>query len=196
MSELSATTGFNDPVHESQIWFRSLLEALSRPGIPVSSPAKLTSPDAMGSATAGIALSLFDPETTIWLDQGLGTEDVEAFLRLHTGAVIVEKSSAASFALVSDPASMPPISTFALGSASFPDRSATIIIQLPSLDGGRQMELSGPGIEGLVAVSPAGLPESFWDQWNDNARHFPMGVDLLLTDGDRIIGIPRTSRRA
>ncbi|TBX99051.1 phosphonate C-P lyase system protein PhnH [Rhizobium laguerreae] len=195
MNNIAISAGFNDPVHDSQAWFRTILDALSRPGRPVSKPAKLRAPAPLNEAAAGISLSLFDPETSVWIDAGFRNNAVETFLRLHTGAELVAHPVDAQFALVSDAMSVPAIATFAAGSASFPDRSATIVFQLPDLESGVEVTLAGPGIERTVSLSPSGLPSTFWEQWDENTLRFPMGIDLLLTDGDRIIGIPRTSRR-
>ena len=75
-----------------------------------------------------------------------------------------------------------------------PERSTTLIVQLPALDGGPPMRANGPGLAAPVTLAPAGLPDGFWAQWADNRARFPSGVDLVLVAGDAIVGLPRTTR--
>lgn len=89
---------------------------------------------------------------------------------------------------------MPPFDRFAQGSQEYPDRSATLILQLESLDGGAPLTFEGPGIKGRATIAPHGLPPDFARQWGDNRKRFPRGIDLMLTCGNSIICLPRTTR--
>ena len=97
-------------------------------------------------------------------------------------------------ALIAAPLAMPPLTVFACGLAAYPDRSATLVLQIPSLVGGQPVSLSGPGIEHSIAVAAAGLPDWFWPAWNENAERYPLGIDVFLADGEAVVGLPRTTR--
>ena len=85
----------------------------------------------MSGEAAAIAFALFDHDTPVWLDAALAAApDVAAWLRFRTGAPIVTDQAAAAFALVSEPARLPPFDEFNLGTAEYPDRSTTIILQV------------------------------------------------------------------
>jgi alpha-D-ribose 1-methylphosphonate 5-triphosphate synthase subunit PhnH len=56
------------------------------------------------------------------------------------------------------------------------------------------MTWQGPGIEQSEVVSLQGLPADFWSQWRTNGELFPQGVDIIFTCGDRVMGLPRTTR--
>jgi alpha-D-ribose 1-methylphosphonate 5-triphosphate synthase subunit PhnH len=191
MSDLPA--GFADSVVSAQSTFRAVMEATARPGSLQRCGAAAGAPAGVMRATAALALTLFDHDTQIWLDPGLAS-DVSAWLKFHTGAPIVEDPASAAFALVADGASLPDLERFALGSNEYPDRSTTIILQVPSLSEGRSYELRGPGIEGAVSLRASIAPDDLFERLAINGRLFPRGVDVVLVHDETVVAIPRTTR--
>ncbi len=187
--------GFADPVMNSQATFRAIMDAMARPGSIVRLEAFVAPPGHLTAAAAAVACTLFDADTPVWLDAAIGAGDsVRAWLTFQTGAPLTEDLDAAHFALIADGAAMPPLADFAQGTQEYPDRSATIILQLPALDGGATLAFSGPGIRTQAAIAPTGLPADFVNQWKANADRFPRGVDLILTAGDTLVCLPRSAR--
>lgn len=186
--------GFADPVFESQSVFRGVLAALSRPGRAVACVASVTAPAPLMPAVAAVVATLADNTSPVWLDAALSEGAAPAWVGFHTGAPIVPDPEAAAFALIGDPLAMPDLSTFALGTAEYPDRSATLIVQVESLEGGGRLVLKGPGIEDRAHVAPHPLPAGFVARMRANRALFPRGVDLILVAGDRILGLPRSTR--
>lgn len=183
--------GFADPVFEAQTTFRTLLNAFAYAGRPGMLSTRLDPPHPLGPASAAVALTLFDFETPVWLDAAAAAGGVPDYLRFHTGAPLVAEEGRARFALIADAMQMPPLDRFAIGEDRYPDRSATLIVQVPSLAAGPAVTWRGPGIDGARAVSIAGLPEGFWTQWADNHALYPLGVDIIFTAGQALIGLPR-----
>lgn len=187
-------SGFAHPVAESQSTFHAAMMALARPGLRQTLAASLTPPAPLGEGVAALALALCDFETTIWLDPTFtASDEIASYLRFHTGARIVTSPSQANFALVGEPAALPAFDAFALGTLDYPDRSTTLILQLPSLDGGPSFALSGPGILGQTMLSAGPLPPDFEARMPANRALFPRGVDLLLVAGLSLIGLPRST---
>lgn len=184
--------GLGDSVHDSQRIFRSLLEIMARPGKVIDLEHDLDVPAPLDVASAAALLTLCDQDTPLWLDWIADTPPLRAYFAFHCGVPLVERSQDAAFALVSDPSNMPRFALFAQGLDQYPDRSATLVIQTESLNEGPQVMLSGPGIPEKVSLRTAGLPEWFWNDWRLNATQFPLGVDLFLTAGRSIVGLPRT----
>jgi alpha-D-ribose 1-methylphosphonate 5-triphosphate synthase subunit PhnH len=89
---------------------------------------------------------------------------------------------------------MPDFAVFAQGTAEYPDRSATLILQVESLKGGPKLVLKGPGIKDLANISPHPLPADFVARMRANRALFPRGVDLILVAGTSILGLPRSTR--
>jgi alpha-D-ribose 1-methylphosphonate 5-triphosphate synthase subunit PhnH len=190
--------GLADPVHDSQRLFRGLLTALAHPGRAVTlasaneGSGAPEGPRPLDPATTAAALTLLDGDTPLWIDWIADTPPLRAYLQFHCGCPIVERSQMAAFALVTDPANMPRLALFAQGSDQYPDRAATLLLQVPALEGGPAVTLSGPGIRDTTEIAPAGLPEWFWNDWRLNAAQFPLGVDIFLTCGAAVIGLPRS----
>jgi alpha-D-ribose 1-methylphosphonate 5-triphosphate synthase subunit PhnH len=168
---------------------------MARPGSVQRIVPMAGAPDIMMRGTAAIALTLFDHDTPLWLDAGMTeSSDVVKWLKFHTGAPVIQDSSIASFALISDGALLPPLERFALGTSEYPDRSTTVIIQVESLDRGHAFELRGPGIDGVATLRGAIRPADLFERLRFNETLFPRGIDLVLVAGDAVVAIPRTTR--
>ncbi|MBA5778958.1 phosphonate C-P lyase system protein PhnH [Stappia sp. F7233] len=189
-------TGFADPVHDAQRAFRAIMTAMSRPGHRQDLDAGALRPPApLTPVAAAVALTLFDYDTPVWLDQALAdTTPVRRFLSFHTGCPITTDPSEAAFALISDPARMSSPADFAQGSLEYPDRSTTLIVMVGEISAGRQVSLSGPGLNAPVSIGIADIPSAIWPQLIANRAHFPCGVDLLFADRGGLAGLPRSTR--
>jgi alpha-D-ribose 1-methylphosphonate 5-triphosphate synthase subunit PhnH len=187
--------GFADKVLSAQSTFRSVMDAMARPGsvqriVPVAG-----APGPMMRGTAAIALTLFDHDTPLWLDERMSeSSDVLKWLKFHTGAPVIQDSSIASFALIADGAALPLFERFALGSNEYPDRSTTVILQVESLDAGRAFELRGPGIDGVATLQATIKPGDLFERLRINEALFPRGIDMVLVADEAIVAIPRTTR--
>jgi alpha-D-ribose 1-methylphosphonate 5-triphosphate synthase subunit PhnH len=183
--------GFADAPHDSQRVFRAVLDAFSHPGRIVTVPAEVEAPGALSIATTAFLLTLVDRETPLWLAPELDSAEARDFVRFHTGAPIVADTEAAIFGLTT-PARPPMLDGFAIGSDPYPDRSATLVIQLPALRGGPTLTLRGPGIDGSATASLAGLGDAFWSEWTANRALFPCGVDVVFAAGSELLALPRS----
>lgn len=181
------------PALASQATFRALMDAFARPGT-IHTLQGTGAPAPLATATAAIVQTLVDYETPVWLDQEL--RDVPAvadWIRFQSGAPMTTAPSEAAFALIADAHALPDITTFALGSEEYPDRSTTLIVQIERFDG-TPFTLSGPGIKGQRNVRAAPLPDDFARHLRANRDVFPRGVDLVLVAGDLIMALPRSIR--
>ena len=183
--------GLHNTVHETQAAFRQVLDALSRPG-QVRTLGPALPGVALGGAMARLLLSLSDDETPVWWSQP--NEGVQQWLRFHTGAPMAALPQQASFAVCNDSRQGLTLSDFATGSASAPEFSCTLLVELPSLSDGPDLDWRGPGIQDVQRVGLQGLPPEFWSQWHANQAAFPQGVDLIFTCGELAMGLPRTTR--
>jgi alpha-D-ribose 1-methylphosphonate 5-triphosphate synthase subunit PhnH len=193
MRQTPMAAGLADPVHDAQAAFRQALDALSRPGRRVTLGATIPGMP-LGAAMAHLLLTLTDDDTSVWWQN----QDAQAaqWLRFHTGATRVVAPDAAAFAVVLHPERMPPLAAFAAGSAASPDVSATLLVEVPSFDGGPALALCGPGIRTVESVQLQGLASDFWPQWQSKHAAFPQGIDILFTCGHEAMGLPRTTRLA
>lgn len=185
--------GFEDPVFDAQACFRAVLDAMARPGRIATLPIRLTPPAPLSPAAAAMCLTLLDHDTPLWRDPAAAGEAVAAFLRFHTGAPLASASDAAAFALIADAAAMPPLSAFDTGDDAYPDRAATLIVEVAGLGVGDRFALEGPGIDGKGELAVVGLPPRFWAERERLTPIFPRGIDVVLTHGEQIAALPRTA---
>jgi alpha-D-ribose 1-methylphosphonate 5-triphosphate synthase subunit PhnH len=193
VAELPA--GFADKVLSAQTTFRSVMDAMARPGSVRRIVSAAGAPAAMMRGTAAIALTLFDHDTPLWLDPRMSeTSDIAKWLKFHTGAPVIADSSISSFALIGEARALPALDRFAFGTNEYPDRSTTLILEVASLTQGPALELSGPGIDGTTFLHAAIQPPNLLERLAINATLFPRGIDVVLVADDAIVAIPRTTR--
>lgn len=188
------TGGFAEPVHHAQSVFRMMMDCLSRPGTVQSIVPEIEPPRPLAVAAGAIALTLLDHDTPVWLTPGLAKSAVAEWIGFHTGAPLTREKSEARFAFAEAGAPLSSFGLFATGTQEYPDRSTTIVLEVASLDKGAPLTLSGPGIRESATIAPQGLPDMFLRQWADNRALFPRGVDVLLTAGRQMLGLPRTCK--
>lgn len=186
--------GFADPVDQSQAAFRSILDAMARPGTLQAIVGPTEHPVGISAAAASVLLTLVDYTTPIWLDPSIeGEEAVGAYLRFHTGAALVDDPARAAFALLGV-GSRAEFADFSIGTPEYPDRSTTLILDVDNFDTGDAVTLRGPGIETTASLTVSGIPAKFWDAIKENAVLFPLGLDAILTAGDTVVSVPRSTR--
>lgn len=187
--------GFADPVMDAQTGFRALMQAMSEPGTIHTAPPVAARPAQLNAAMAAVALTLFDATTPVWLDAAAAAGgDVAHWLGFHTGAAVTTDPAAARFALIAAPETLNSFTAFAPGTDTYPDRSATLVIGCNTLTPDGPLILEGPGIEATRRLAAQPLPVQFRDLWQANHTLFPQGVDLVLTAGNLLAALPRTTR--
>ena len=179
------TGGFADPPRDAARAFRAALQAMARPG-RIETVAGATPPANWSVAAGALVLTLCDATTGLHLAGGHDTQALRDWVTFHTGARLVGAAEA-DFALGGWDA-LAPLDRFRIGTSDYPDRSATLIVEMPDLSqtGAR---LTGPGIETEAHLS---LPEIAVFQ--ANRQRFPLGFDTFFTCGDQLAGLPRSTQ--
>lgn len=186
--------GFADPVHEAQQAFRCVLEAMSHPGRVLRMPVALTPPPGLTAASAALLLALADSDTPLWLPPALRQGPAANYLRFHAGCPLVDERGAAQFLLLQDLGKLPAHTALRCGDAEYPDRAATLIVQVSELASPGPIRLRGPGIPGQAEIAVGGWSQATQDFLAENRQRFPLGVDLILCCGQALMGLPRSTR--
>ncbi len=186
-------SGFLSPAIDAASAFRTILLAMSRPGtiLPLSPPVSPPLPLLPGAAVT--ALTLCDFQTPVWLAPAIATPAVKQFLRFQTGAPLTDELAEAAFAFMPAGEGMPILSRFAQGTHEYPDRSATLVLQVEALRSDGSVELSGPGIPSPLRFGVPGLGAEFWHAMADNHTGFPIGVDVIFVSPTGIAAVPRST---
>ena len=189
---MTLETAFTLPVQDAQHSFRRLLKAMSEPGVIVALHQLKHGWQPLNVATTSVLLTLADNDTPVWLSNALHNDIVSQSLRFHTNAPLVEQPQQATFAVSSDTISSEQLNALCEGSAVAPETSAPLIVQVSSLSGGRMLRLTGAGIAEERMIAPQ-LPNCILHELTERPHPFPLGVDLILTCGERLLAIPRTT---
>ncbi len=185
MTPSALTGGFVNPPIDAAHAFRAVLNVMARPGtIEVVTGA---APPAPLSLAAGVLiLTLTDGTTPVHLAGAHDCPAVRDWVTFQTGAPLVAAANA-MFAVGTWDALLP-VSRFANGTPDYPDRSATLIVELPALTqtGAR---LTGPGIKHDARLS---LPDVA--AFAANNVLYPLGFDTYFTAGTSLAAIPRSTK--
>ena len=166
--------------------FRVILQGMSHPGkvYPLPGAPKTGIIDLLGC--------LMDNEVSFAV---IGDKDMEAALARHTGSrpAVPEE---ADFVVVTGGACGQGLESCRRGSLEYPDTGATVVYLVEELclrDEG--IVLSGPGIDGTIALQIKGLAPSEFSFLQKMNGEFPLGVDALFLDRNGCIAcIPRSTR--
>ena len=179
------TGGFATPAIQSAHAFRSVMQAMARPG-SIQDIVGAEPPAPLSLAAGCVLLTLCDAETPVYLADDFDTPDIRAWLAFHTGAPVVGPSDC--MLAVGDWDALMPLEAYPKGSAEYPDRSATLIVEAPDLMN-EGAELRGPGIKTTATLN---LPDI--TAFQDNRALFPLGLDFIFTCGARIAALPRSTQ--
>lgn len=191
--------GFAEPVCDSQRVFRAAALAMARPGQPQLIDNRLghglALPYMEGVHDASLAwlLALADSDTPLWLDERLREGILPRYLRFHTGAEITSARQHASFALFAENYQGAYFEGFPVGLDDYPERSATLIVQVSALTSGLPHVIRGPGVPSTATFHIDGIRASFWEDWRVNHALYPCGVDVVFTAGRAVMGLPRST---
>ncbi|MFV1592552.1 phosphonate C-P lyase system protein PhnH [Phaeobacter sp. JH20_36] len=179
--------GFASPAVQSAHAFRAAMTAMARPG-QIMDITGAAPPDDLSVAVGSLLLTLCDPDTGLYLAPDVDTLAVREWVTFHTGAPLVA-ADVADFAL-GGWAALAPVDAYRIGTAEYPDRSATLIVEMDEL-ARPNAELSGPGIKDTGQIR---LPDL--GAFQDNSALFPLGFDTYFTVGSQLCALPRSSRIA
>lgn len=177
--------GFPDAPVDAARAFRAAMNAMARPG-RIETLAGAVPPAPLSPAAGALILTLCDPETPVHLAGALDVAGLRDWITFHTGAPLVGPAQAV-FAL-GEWADLQPLDTYRIGTSEYPDRSATLIVEMPELTP-QGAVLTGPGIKESAQLS---LPDVA--AMRRNAALFPLGVDFFLTCGNRVAALPRSTQ--
>ena len=177
-----------DSVHDGRTAFLACMHALCAPGTPIELPyvPQLCEHAELDSAAA-ILLALLDRGLTLGVSGGDAAQRVAATVRDDTGAT--EGDVTDSDWLLVHGAAADAIARAPRGSRLAPETGATLVIA--SAAEPQPMSITGPGVNGretvfvpldTVAVHAFAAANSM----------LPCGVDLLITTGKCVIGLPRS----
>ena len=182
---MELTKGFSRPPIDAAQVFRAVMNAMARPG-QVQEVLDVIPPQGLSPAAASVALTLFDRETSIYIGKDFQTPAIKDWLTFHTNAPFVAAAEA-DFALGTWD-DLLPLTQYSVGTAEFPDRSATLIVDGEDWNG-ITARLSGPGLkEPLCAQLPALEPLQL------NSALFPLGCDFIFTCCSEVVGLPRSTK--
>lgn len=179
--------GFADPAIGSAHAFRCVMEAMARPGT-IQDIEGAAPPAPLSPAMGAVLLTLCDTDTPVCLAGDLDCDAVRTWLSFHTGAPFVGPAQCVFGVGAWD--ALAPLTVYPVGTAQYPDRSATLIVEISDLTASGAT-LTGPGIKDQAALS---LPDVA--AFQANHALFPLGLDFIFTCGDRLAALPRSTKVA
>jgi alpha-D-ribose 1-methylphosphonate 5-triphosphate synthase subunit PhnH len=183
-------TGFN---HITEQTFQAVCDAMFHPGKRIYVNNEFDLPEELNFAAAASCEILLDDRSLFWTDLCWSSATIN-WLQFHSGCTLVSEPCMATCALITRPSLMPPLNHFRMGDNEYPANAAILIIQVDDIYLNQGKKLAGPGIKKPVKLSPKGMPHDFWQQWQEQSRQYPLGVDIFFACEDALVTLPRTTR--
>jgi len=187
-----------DEVSDAQIHFRIILNAMAHPGTIYSfQQIELTPPNNTNIASVCIGFALMNADVSFAVHKE-NEGELTQYLALNTGASIATLEQT-DFLFTTGNTNPTCITSLKTGSLSYPENSATIIIDVLKLastptENNLAIELSGPGIENSTTLYVTGLSSTLLAAIQEQNTEFPLGLDIMLTDNhNQLACIPRSS---
>lgn len=189
---MTLNTTFNLTLHDAQQSARRLLKAMSEPGTIVNLHRLKHGWQPLSLATTSLLLTLADQDTPVWFSPRMANDIVSSNLRYHTGAPLAEKPQHSVFAVADDAISHEQLNALIASDNPLTDSNSALILQVPALSGGLMLRLTGSGIAEERMIAPL-LPDCIIHEMTERSHPFPLQRDLILTCGERLLAIPRTT---
>jgi alpha-D-ribose 1-methylphosphonate 5-triphosphate synthase subunit PhnH len=183
-------------VFDAQQHFRIILDCVSRPGKLGFLPDILTySPGPINNASLLIGFALLNADVTFFTRE----EEVAAYLALNTGSCISNVKKA-DFIFIGGEDEFTFLDEIKIGSLSYPEESATLIIDVEEIAGyyltnAVSITLKGPGVKTEKSVFIRGISISLLEKVKEKNAEFPLGTDMIITDKKNVVVcIPRSNQ--
>lgn len=187
VAELAATARLD--THASQRCFRSLLDALARPGRVGSLDGPVGIPPALVPA---LALADVDVTTHVLTRRG-DDVDWQGVLTTATGAVAAELEQA-ELVVALRPPTPDEVRSLRRGRADAPELGARLSLSCHRFGAGVALGFRGPGVADVEHLVVEGLEPEVFEAVAAANRRFPAGIDtFLVTDDLAVAGIPRST---
>jgi alpha-D-ribose 1-methylphosphonate 5-triphosphate synthase subunit PhnH len=188
-----------DEIMTTQKTFRTLLQAMSRPGqvYRLERVAEIKSGSVDHPHLFSVLLTLLDQEVGFCL-VGPEKENLQRAVSELTRCPVKDLSDA-DFIAVLGGESRREILRAKRGTLEYPDTGATVIYQVEFLEEGNNgkptVRLKGPGIRQDRTAVIQGLGKNELSDLRDVNSEYPLGIDCIFVDRtDRLMCIPRSTR--
>ncbi len=186
-----------DKWNNSQAIFKTVIDALSRPGKVLDLPFPPGSDDFFDPLIQ-VLRPLLIGKATFCLTQDSRDFHLGEYLRMTIGSRLSDPSHA-DFLVVPLGKSFGEVLSLKRGSLDCPEQGATVLYGVERLESDRYAEsgirFSGPGVHGFAEPMIRGLPFKELLYLKKVNQEFPLGIDALFVDHKgRLMGLPRSTR--
>lgn len=181
-----------DAVHDAQSLFRKLLQSMANPFQKSSIDKEAGGFQSELGAVLAVGATLMDNEITYYVEK-----NIELAQQLHDYTLAVPADyQKADFIYLTGMLNYENIrqllSEAKQGTLSDPQQSCTFIIWCPQLDGEAAAEISGPGIDGRLAVHTTEYIKTICCLRQEVQQEYPCGVDLIfISAANELMAVPR-----
>lgn len=187
-----------DLVHDIQSVYRKVLNSMARPGVieTLEEQKKIDIEVSCNKGTFLVMLMLLDGEVSF----NIVSEKSEEMTSLISQMTYSKQKNLeeADYIFVLEDASEKSLAEVyklaKIGTLIGPNKSATIIAEVNSINNNDDLELSGPGIKDKKSLSISGNNKWIKERELKN-KEYPLGVDAIYIDKEyKVVSLPRTTK--
>jgi len=184
-------------VFDAQVHFRTILDSMARPGkVNNIGEIKIQSPANLHPASALVAFALLNRDVAFYVRNN--KEEISEYFVVNTNSKPTTISNA-DFVFIAGTDDDQILLETNIGVLEYPEKSATIIIDVDHIydvpkDQTHEIILQGPGVDGEKRVYVSNISSNILQALKEQNSEYPLGVDVILTDGEgNIMCIPRSN---
>lgn len=188
-----------DTVFDAQQHFRLLLDSMARPGKINTFPSSdIVPPAGLNQAATLTGFALLNVDTNYHII-GENRADIATYLLVNTAAQQVGIDMA-DYIFLPGNYNGDGLKDVRVGTPVYPEDSATLIITVEAISSeviqnALLISLKGPGVNGEATVFVKGINPLLLNYIKEQNIEYPLGIDLIITDGqNNILCIPRSNR--
>ena len=188
-----------DMVHDIQLAYRIMLNALSYPGQIYELNEinqRLDLSFEYNPSIILLSLIVADSEVSVCVaGDHKNNQEVAKYLRNRVYTPIAKQKDADYLIISSKSDQEVYLEGIATGTLIDPHRTTTVFVEVDEITNQKDLLLTGSGIKESIQLEILGLTDQFIQKRNDLCGEFPLGFDLFLCDKNgKIVGIPRTTK--
>lgn len=187
-----------DHLFESQKQFRLLLDCMSKPGLVANLDSPIKVPDGLNKASALVGFALLNGDVTFCAT--VNEEHLNSYFIVNTLAKPADADQVDFIFLNGEQPDLAVLNAAKTGLPEYPENGASIVIDVQSIstdtiEGGTELTLEGPGVDGQKTVYLQGLSASLLDALQELNIEYPLGVDTFFTDKNgTVMCLPRSNK--
>lgn len=188
-----------DHLFESQTQYRTLLDAMAKPGTIIKLESDIQPPTGIHTASALVGFILMNSDVTFHVAH-IEMSELNTYFIVNTSSSPAEADTADFIYISGAQENKETIARAKWGEPEYPELGAFVIIDVDHIAAeafpkGKKITLSGPGVLDHKTIYIDNLNDVLLSAIQEKNIEFPLGIDVIIADrAGHVVCIPRSNK--